>query len=70
MIIDDFKEIMERFPIESKKPIKNNKLVNKMRNEFKKDFEYFVFDCLQIKANIQLKFLQVWEHGFLDHGWE
>lgn len=43
MIIKDFKEILERFPEESKKPIKNNELAYKMRNDFTQDFEDFVF---------------------------
>lgn len=55
MILDDFKEILERFPIESKKPIKNNELANKMRNEFRMDFEDFVLDLTFDKSKYSVK---------------
>lgn len=55
MIIDDFKEILERFPIESKKPIKNNELANKMRNEFTNDFKKFVFNNASNKEKYSVK---------------
>ena len=55
MILDDFKEILERFPIESKKRYKNNELANKMRNEFTKDFEDFVFNLTLNKEKYSVK---------------
>lgn len=44
MILDDFKEILERYPSESKKQLKGNEFALKMKNEFKQDLKSFVND--------------------------
>ena len=46
MIINDFKEILDKFPVESEKPFKGNKFASKMRNEFTEDFKKFVFSVI------------------------
>lgn len=47
MIIDDFREILEKFMDETEKPFKNNEFAAKMRNEFTDDFKEFVFDTVE-----------------------
>ena len=42
MIIDDIKEILEKYPSESKKQFKGNDFALRMKNEFKRDLEEFV----------------------------
>ena len=41
-ILNDFKEILDNFKIESKKPFKGNEFAAKMRNEIAEDFENFI----------------------------
>jgi len=55
MIIDDFKEILEKFQDESKKPFKNNEFASKMRNEFTENFKEFVFNILKNKDKYDAK---------------
>ena len=55
MIIDDFKEILENFEIESEKPFKNNKFASKMRNEFTDDFKEFAFNILEDDDKYDIK---------------
>lgn len=44
MILDNFKEILERYPSESKKQFKGNEFALKMETEFKDDLEEFVHE--------------------------
>lgn len=46
MIITDFKEILDKFLMETKKPFKGNEFASKMRNEFTNDFKEFVFNVI------------------------
>ena len=55
MIIDDFKEILDNFEIESKKPFKNNEFASKMRNEFTDDFKDFVFNIIGDDGDYDVK---------------
>ncbi len=54
MIIDDFKEILDNFKLESEKPFKGNDFASKMRNEFTDDFKKFVFNVID-NDNYELK---------------
>lgn len=55
MIIDDFKEILDNFQAESKKPFKNNDFASKMRNEFTEDFKEFVLNIIGDDEKYDLK---------------
>ena len=46
MILDNFKEILERYPSESKKQFKGNEFALKMKNEFKEDLKEFVHEIV------------------------
>ena len=55
MIIDDFREILEKFLPETKKPFKNNEFASKMRNEFTDDFKSFVFNIIDDDEKYDVK---------------
>ena len=46
MIIEDFKEILEKYPLESKKQFKDNEFASKMKNEFKDNLNDFVHEVI------------------------
>ncbi|HOI71245.1 MAG TPA: DUF3578 domain-containing protein [Methanobacterium sp.] len=48
MLSDDFKEILNQYPIEKKKDIKDNPFAFKMRNDFTNDFKYFLEPLLDL----------------------
>ena len=47
MIIEDFKEILDKFQDESKKQFKNNDFAIKMRNKFNQDFKEFTLSIIE-----------------------
>lgn len=55
MIIDDFKEILERYPAESKKQFKDNEFALKMKNEFTDDLKDFVYDIVSDNSKYHIK---------------
>ena len=54
MIINDFKEILDKFLAETEKPFKGNEFASKMRNEFTDDFIVFVSNVIDAE-NYDLK---------------
>ncbi|TMS41078.1 MAG: DUF3578 domain-containing protein [Methanobacterium sp.] len=48
MLSDDFKEILDKYPIEKKKDIKDNPFAFKMRNDFLDDFKNFLAPMLDL----------------------
>lgn len=55
MIIDDFKEIMDKYPSESKKQLTDNEFALKMREDFTKDLEDYVFDLVENNEDYKVK---------------
>ena len=55
MIIDDFREILEKYPFESKKELKGNEFASKMRNEFTNDLKEFVYDIIGDNEDYHVK---------------
>ena len=47
MIIDDFKEILNKYPKETKRNYKNNKFASRMRKEFTDNLKEFTFDLIE-----------------------
>lgn len=55
MLSDDFKEILDQYPIEKKKDIKDNPFAYKMRNDFLDDLKHFLESMLDLdKYNIKI----------------
>lgn len=48
MLSDDFKEILDQYPIEKKKDIKDNPFAFKMRNDFVDDLKHFLGPMLDL----------------------
>lgn len=59
MLSDDFKEILDQYPIEKKKDIKDNFFAYKMRNDFLDDFKNFIKPLLDLdKYKIKISYGQ------------
>ena len=56
MIIDDFREILERYPFESKKELKGNEFASKMRNEFTDNLKNLVQEFVDEYDEYYVKF--------------
>lgn len=55
MILNNFKEILEKYPFESKKQFKDNDFAFKMKNEFKQELKVFVNDIVGENNNYHVK---------------
>lgn len=56
-LINDIKEIAIEFPNQSKKPLKNNFLANKMRNEFSDDLRAVIWEIVENDVKYTASFL-------------
>ena len=55
MILNDFQEILEKYPSECKKQFKDNEFASKMRNEFKDELEVFVNEIIDDNEKYYVK---------------